>query len=140
MRIKNFYRIITSNILILLVFSSLLHAGTTGKIVGTIIDKTTGEPLPGVNIMLEGYPYLEYGMVQGFISSKSLVPREDYYILDVELPEGLSTFYGEQLKFSQNMSDNAEIITEEIRLIERLINPFKYLINKNKSIGKEIVN
>jgi outer membrane receptor for ferrienterochelin and colicin len=33
---------------------SALFAGTTGKISGTVIDKSTGEPLPGCNILLEG--------------------------------------------------------------------------------------
>lgn len=85
-----------------------------------------------VNIQLEGYPYLEYGMVQGIIESRSLVPDEDLYILDVNLPDGLSTFYGKQLQFSQNMAGRAEIITEDMRLIERVIYPFKYLVEKNR--------
>jgi len=88
-----------------------------------------------VNIQLEGYPYLEYGMVQGIIESRSLVPQEDLYVLDVSLPDGLSTFYGKQLDFSQNMSGRAEIITEDMRLIERLIYPFKYLVEKNRRAG-----
>lgn len=31
-----------------------LYAGTVGKIAGRVIDKETGEPLPGVNVILEG--------------------------------------------------------------------------------------
>lgn len=85
-----------------------------------------------VNIQLEGYPYLEYGMVHGIIESRSLVPHENLYVLDVYLPDGLSTFYGKELNFSQNMSGRAEIITEDMRLIERLIYPFKYLVEKNR--------
>jgi hypothetical protein len=34
--------------------SSMLLAGTTGKISGMVIDAATGEPLPGVNVYLEG--------------------------------------------------------------------------------------
>ncbi|RMD48143.1 MAG: TonB-dependent receptor [Ignavibacteria bacterium] len=34
--------------------SITLHAGTTGKLTGKVIDKETGEPLPFVNIILEG--------------------------------------------------------------------------------------
>ena len=85
-----------------------------------------------VNIQLEGYPYLEFGMVQGIIESRSLVPDENLYILDVNLPDGLSTFYGKQLQFSQNMAGRAEIIAEDMRLIERLIYPFKYIVEKNR--------
>ncbi|MDZ7394119.1 MAG: carboxypeptidase-like regulatory domain-containing protein [candidate division KSB1 bacterium] len=39
----------------LLVLSvTLASAGTTGKIAGTVVDADTGEPLPGVNVILEG--------------------------------------------------------------------------------------
>lgn len=86
-----------------------------------------------VNIQLNGYPYLEYGMVQGLVRSRSKLPNDELYILDVELPSGLSTFYGKKLEFSHNMSGTAQIITDDIRLIERIISPLKYLINKNKS-------
>ncbi len=43
-------------LLFLLIFSFpfLLLAGTTGKIVGTVKDASNGQPLPGVNIVLEG--------------------------------------------------------------------------------------
>jgi outer membrane cobalamin receptor len=33
---------------------TLLHAGTTGKIAGQVVDADTGEPLTGVNIFIEG--------------------------------------------------------------------------------------
>ncbi len=39
---------------ILYFISTLVFAGETGKIVGRVVDKDKGEPLPGVNIMLQG--------------------------------------------------------------------------------------
>ncbi len=89
-----------------------------------------------VNIRLDGYPYLEYGMVEGKIRSRSLVPDENLYIIEVSIPDGLTTFYGKNLQFSHNMSGTAEIITDDMRLMERLIYPFKYLVEKNRSIGE----
>jgi HlyD family secretion protein len=85
-----------------------------------------------VNIKLSGYPYLEYGMVRGIVKSKSLVPTGDAYIIEVELPDGLSTLYGTKLDFTQNMQGSAEIITEDVRLLQKIINPFRHLISKNK--------
>jgi outer membrane receptor protein involved in Fe transport len=38
----------------LILFAFRLHAGTTGKIAGTVADKETGNPLPGANIMVSG--------------------------------------------------------------------------------------
>lgn len=43
--------------LFLISVGGLLFAGTTGKIVGQVVDAKTGEALPGVNILVEGTPY-----------------------------------------------------------------------------------
>ena len=85
-----------------------------------------------VNIKLSGYPYLEYGVVRGIIKSKSQVPAGDSYIIDIELPEGLKTLYGKTLDFTQNMQGTAEIITDKTRLLQKIVNPFRYLISRNK--------
>jgi len=37
-----------------MIFTSILFAGTTGKIAGTVKDAATGEPLPGCNVMISG--------------------------------------------------------------------------------------
>jgi hypothetical protein len=85
-----------------------------------------------VNIKLSSYPYLEYGMVRGIVKSKSMVPSGDAYIIDIELPEGLTTLYGKKLDFTQNMQGTAEIITENIRLLQKIVNPFRYMVSKNR--------
>jgi outer membrane receptor for ferrienterochelin and colicin len=41
-------------ILFLIVVTQLVLAGTTGKIIGVVTDKATGEPLPGANVVVEG--------------------------------------------------------------------------------------
>jgi HlyD family secretion protein len=89
-----------------------------------------------VNIKLSGYPYLEYGMVRGKVKSISLVPTDDSYVIEIELPEGLSTLYGKKLVFTQNMQGTAEIITENVRLLQKLINPFRHMITKNSAYKK----
>jgi len=85
-----------------------------------------------VNIKLTGYPYLEYGMVRGVITSKSLVPSGDTYIIEITLPDGLRTLYGNDLKFTQNMQGIAEIMTDSLRLLQKIVNPFRYLATKNR--------
>ncbi len=85
-----------------------------------------------VNIKLSGYPYLEYGMIRGKIKTISLVPSVDSYVIEIELPEGLTTLYKRPLDFTQNMQGTAEIITENRRLLFKIIDPLRYLITKNK--------
>jgi multidrug resistance efflux pump len=86
-----------------------------------------------VNIKLSGFPYLEYGMVRGTVKTKSLVPAENSYIIEVSLSQGLVTLYGKKLEFTQNMQGTAEILTDNLRLIQKIINPFRHLISKNKN-------
>lgn len=108
----------------------------TGDYVGRINLKMnrSGKVKQGqtVNIKLSGYPYLEYGMVKGIVKSKSLVPSGDSYIIELSLPSGLTTLYGKKLDFTQNMQGTAEIITEDLRLLQKILNPFRYLISRNK--------
>lgn len=53
---KNFRKtaLILGISIVLLMMANTLSAGTTGKISGVVTDAETGEPLPGVNIILEG--------------------------------------------------------------------------------------
>jgi multidrug resistance efflux pump len=85
-----------------------------------------------VNIKLSSFPYLEYGMVRGKIKTKSLVPSGDAYVIEIDLPDGLKTLYNRQLEFTQNMQGTAEIITEDMRLLQKIVNPFRYLLSKNR--------
>jgi HlyD family secretion protein len=85
-----------------------------------------------VNIKLSGFPYLEYGMVRGIIKSKSLVPSGDSYVIELGLPSGLTTLYGKKLEFTQNMQGMAEIMTDNTRLLQKIINPLRYIVSRNR--------
>jgi hypothetical protein len=71
-------------------------------------------------------------MVRGVVESKSLVPTGDAYVIEISLPDGLTTLYNRNLEFTQNMQGTAEIMTDRLRLIQKIINPFRYLISKNR--------
>jgi len=81
-----------------------------------------------VNIKLDNYPYMEYGMLRGKIESISLVSSDDSYAVEVSMPNGLLSSYGKKLEFSHDMKGTAEIITEDERLIMRFINPLRALL------------
>ena len=87
------------------------------------------------NIQFANYPYMEFGMVKGVVKSISLAPSNNFYTLEIELPDGLKTFYGIDLDFKQEMQGTAEIITEDIRLIERIIRPLRFVLHKNTKFG-----
>ena len=77
-----------------------------------------------VNLKFVDFPYREYGMVVASLDAISAVP-DSAYIGTVALPDSLVTNYGRTLPFKQNMQGEAEIITENLSLAERLINPIK---------------
>ena len=88
-----------------------------------------------VNVKLDNFPYLEYGMVKVCIRNISMVPVQvdentKAYMLEVEFPENLVTTYGKELTFSQEMTGMAEIITEDLRLLDKFINPIRAVIKK----------
>jgi len=73
-----------------------------------------------VNIRLANYPYTEFGILEGIIKSISLIPdKNGNYLIDVTLPDKLITTYKNEIDFKQEMRGTAEIITEDLRLIER---------------------
>lgn len=75
-----------------------------------------------VNVKFSGYPFQEYGMVQGKIISISDISSSDStFFAKISLPQDLSTNYGKKIAFRNGMSALAEIITEDNRLIERYI-------------------
>lgn len=84
-----------------------------------------------VNIRLANYPDRQYGVLKGKVKSISLTPdKEGNLLIDISLPKGLTTSYKKEIQFQQEMSGNADIITEDLRLIERLLYQFKSMINK----------
>jgi len=66
----------------------------------------------------------------GEVSTISLVPEKEGYFVEISLNEGMKSSYSEQLKLVQEMDGTAEIITDEMRMIYRFINPLKMLADK----------
>ena len=79
-----------------------------------------------INIRLANYPDREFGILKGKIKNISLTPDKDGNLLiDVSLPNGIETSYKKQIVFQQEMSGSADIITEDLRLLERLLYQFR---------------
>lgn len=100
------------------------------QIIGRAVIDMTGigkvEKGQKVNIKLNGFPYMEYGILRGVVNNISLVANnEKGYIAEIVLTEGMQSSYKEQLKFIQDIEGTAEIITKEERLLNKLINPLK---------------
>jgi multidrug resistance efflux pump len=85
-----------------------------------------------VNIRLANFPDREFGVLKGEIKNISLVPdKEGNFLIDVVLPKGLLSSYKKQIPFQQEMKGSAEIITEDLRLLERILYQFRDVLKPN---------
>lgn len=91
----------------------------------------SGKVQPGqkVLIKLDNYRYQEYGIIQGKVQNISLTPDEkgNYYV-EVTLPKGLKTSYNKSLLFDKELKGNADIVTKDLRLIERFFYQIRELL------------
>lgn len=61
-------------IMALILQCSILSAGTSGKIAGQVIDGETGEPLIGVNIIVEGTSHGAATNADGYYTILNMMP------------------------------------------------------------------
>ena len=110
-----------------------------GEIVGKAMlpTKRSGKVRKGqkVNIRFSNYPDKEFGIVKGIVENISLIPVLDVqnaksYMVDIELPNGLRTSYNKDLPFLPEMEGQADIITEDISLLERFLMPIRKVITE----------
>lgn len=85
-----------------------------------------------VNIRLDNYPHEQYGMLRGTVSAVSAMPTEGKYRLTLELPQNLVTTQKRKLEFRQQLTGTTEIITEDLRLLERFFYQFRKLVTPVK--------
>lgn len=75
-----------------------------------------------VILHLDSYPDYEFGTITGEVVSKSLIPKNNEYIIQISLPKGdsLHTNYKRTIPFEQQLTGRAEIITDDKRFLERI--------------------
>ncbi len=81
-----------------------------------------------VNIRLQNYPFEKYGMLTGAVEAISLIPNDGNYLVKVNLPNGLRTSHNTELKVTGQLKGEIEIITEDLRLLERIFYQFRKLV------------
>jgi hypothetical protein len=103
-----------------------LEKGYIGKLKAPALNSGKIEVGQAVNIRLTNFPDSQFGMLGGKIKNISLTPDKDGNLwIDVVLPKKLETSYHRIIPFQQEMSGSAEIVTEDLRLTERLLYQFR---------------
>jgi multidrug resistance efflux pump len=86
-----------------------------------------------VNVRINNFPDQEFGYLVGEVASISSVPTEEgFYVVEVDFPGGMKTNYDRLLPISRQMLGTADIITEDLRLIERFFMPVKKMLKNQK--------
>jgi multidrug resistance efflux pump len=105
----------------------------THKIIGRMLMpiQNSGQVKKGqkVIIRLAAYPFQEYGMLIGTIKNISLLPSQETYAVEVDLPNQLTTTFKKKIELKSELSGTAEVITEDLRLLERVFYQLRKIFN-----------
>ena len=83
-----------------------------------------------VLIKLDGYPFSEFGLVEGRVASLSEMPTaKNNFLAKVNLSHGLVTTYGKKIVYRNRISARADIITEDTRLLQRILYQLRLSFN-----------
>jgi HlyD family secretion protein len=86
-----------------------------------ILQANFGKVKVGQKVLLKfaGYPFQEFGLVEGKIDFIAEIPQKDsIFLAKVSLPNGLETNYLRKIIYKPNLQASAEIITQNRRLLE----------------------
>ena len=71
-------------------------------------------------LKFQSYPFQEYGSVVGKVEFISHIPTDSSgYLAKIGLTNGLNTTYKKKVQYRDGLLANAEIITQDMRLLER---------------------
>jgi outer membrane receptor protein involved in Fe transport len=129
---------------IIFIFTSLLFAGTTGKIKGKVIDAESSMPLPGVNIIVVGTTfgastdengnYTILNLSPGFYTLKfSMIGYAAYTIKDVKVSIDLTTNVDAKLK-------TEVIVGEEVVVVAQKPVVRKDVSNSQMNINSKVIH
>ena len=120
--------------------NELLLAIVPGKGSGPLLAKGilpaagAGKARPGMaaHLFLDAYPHQEYGIIKGELRRIALLPEQGSYQIEIALPDSLVTAYGRGIPFAPELGARAEIITEERRVLERVLQEVFSLLKPSK--------
>lgn len=113
-----------STISLLLIFVQALFAAPSGKITGTVTDAETGQPLPGVNVVVEGTDlgaatnqdgyYVILNVPPGSYTVRAMmIGYANYVVSDVRVEIGLTTTIDVPMQTQAISGQQVEVVAEK---------------------------
>ena len=78
---------------------------------------------------------IDHDEVMRRVAAISPVPFKARYAVEVALHDGLVTTFGQHLAYQQEMQGQAEIVVEDLRVIERIFYQFRRLFRNGTIIS-----
>lgn len=105
--------------------------GIIGRVTMPVQNSGKVEEGQNVIIKLDNYPYQEWGSLEGTISSISEVPKQgdQMYTIFIDM-DGLVTSFDKELDFKQEMQGTAEIVVEELTILQRVFYQLREVFNR----------
>lgn len=94
------------------------------------------KPQQQVHIKLDHYPHHEFGQVIGSvtevaqISNRKISGEQSVYLAKIALTDDLVSTYNKELEFKPEMTGTAEIVTEDLRLMQRIFSKLKKIMDR----------
>ena len=125
-------RLPTIMILLFILFTTSVFAQTTGKIAGTVLDKESGDVLPGANVFIEGTSIGAATDLNGAFHIINVPPGN--YTLVVQMM-GYRKFMVQNLRVSVNRTTNikAELVSEIIEGETVVVQADKITLKKDQT-------
>jgi len=118
---------------------SFIYAGTTGKIAGKIIDKSTGEPLLGANIILLGTTLGASADIDGNYFLINIPPGE-YQVKASMIGYSPITIQKVRVSVDQTTKLDFELISESIELTDVVVTAERLLVRKDLTSTEETIS
>src|SRR3972149_1927505 len=131
--------IVSSISILLLLFGTIIYAGTTGKIAGKIFDKSTGEALIGANILIVGTSIGASADLDGnyFILN---IPPGEYQVKASMIGYSSFTFQKVRVSIDQTTKIDFELNQESVELEDVLVTAEKSIVRKDLTSTEQTIS
>ncbi len=83
-----------------------------------------------VKIKISTYKPSEYGLLSGIVIDKATLPTSGQYLVRVQLTNGMKTSKNKEIHFEHQMQGEAEIITEDRRFTDLILEQFQEMLRR----------
>ncbi len=115
---------------IVIVFSSLTKAGTTGKLAGKVLDAATGEPVVGANVIIEGTYLGAAADLNGYYYINN-IPPGDYTVIVSAIGYEKTVIKKVPIKIDLTFTLDVKMNTKSVNAKEIVITAQRPLVQKD---------